>query len=182
MRKEQLAINTLVFLQQLKNGTLQEELLEPINQLGIRTIEIRREFIRDFKSELVAIREQAEKYNMNLFYSVPGELYQSGELLYTDLKEYFTEAVTMGAKQIKLCIGDYVKVKEEDVVRVNKLCEEHKIGLTIENDQTVFNGKSDKIYRFLNEFRSMGGKISATFDIGNISSDPIYRYCTTWLI
>ena len=167
MRKEDLVINTLVYLEQIKEGKLQEELLEPLNSIGIANVEIRREFICDFTKELLNIREKATKYKMNIYYSIPELLYKDGYLLEEDFKKYLLEAKTMGAKQIKLCIGDYQKVENGHILKINQLCEEYNIVLTVENDQTEDNGKSEKIYIFLKESRSIGGKILATFDIGN---------------
>lgn len=167
MKKEDLVINTLVYLEQLEEGTLQEVFLEQLNNIGISNIEIRREFIQDFTKELLSIREKASKYNMNIYYSIPELLYKDGNLLEENLKRYLSEAKTMGAKQIKLCIGDYQKVERNHILIINQLCEEYNIVLTVENDQTEDNGKSEKIYNFLKESRSIGGKILATFDIGN---------------
>lgn len=167
MKKEELVINTLVYLEQLKEGTLQENLLEPLYTIGIRNVEIRREFICDFQKELLAIRDKAKQYHINLYYSVPELLYQDGKLLDVNLKAYFMEAETMGACQVKLCIGDYKKLEQNDIIRINQLCEEHNMILTIENDQTPENGRSKKIIDFLKESSSLGGKILATFDIGN---------------
>lgn len=167
MKKENLVVNTLVFLEQLKQGVSQVKLLDPLYELGVMKVEIRREFIKDFDRELSDIREKAKQYNMEVFYSVPELLYMNGELLYSEVENYFKEAKAMNSQRVKLCIGDYIKVKKEDVTKINHLCEEHNILLTIENDQTESNGRSNKIKQFLEDGSAFGSKILATFDIGN---------------
>lgn len=167
MNRKVLAANTLVFLEQLKQGVLQEEFLEPLHKLGFPIVEIRREFIKDFDKELKAIAEKAEQYQIEIYYSVPELLYNKGKLLYEELEMYFTEAKAMNAKSVKLCIGDFAEVNREDVNKVNQLCENYNILLTIENDQTPDNGRVDKILKFLKAGKDFGSKIYATFDVGN---------------
>lgn len=167
MKKENLAINTLVFLEQLNQGIPQEKLIETVHKLGISKIEIRREFIRDFDKELDAIYEKSKQYGMEVYYSVPELLYEGGNLLFSKLETYFNEAKLMNATRIKLCIGDYSEVKKEDVEKINELIKKDNILLTVENDQTAENGWGRKIKKFLDESSALGGKILATFDIGN---------------
>lgn len=167
MKREELVINTLVFLEALKEGTLQQDLLPLLHNIGIGKVEVRREFIKDFDKELKAIREKAEEYHMELYYSVPGYVYGNGEILYSQITEYFKEAEAMNCHKVKLCIGDYDKVTGKDAGKLKELCEEYDVLLTVENDQTPENGRSEKIVKFLKEISAFGSEILTTFDIGN---------------
>lgn len=167
MDKENLAVNTLVFLEQLKQGVLQENLLDLLNAMDITKVEIRREFIQNFDRELDAIGNKAKQLNMEVYYSVPELLYKNGEPSFSDLEKYLAEAKVMNATRIKLGIGEYREARNEDISKLNKLCEDYNILLTIENDQTQENGQIHKIKQFLEDVSALGSKILATFDIGN---------------
>lgn len=167
MDKSLLVINTLVFLDQHKDGVLQCEMLDVINQLGVKKAEVRREYIKDFSSELIDINKKASDLNMELFYSVPDLLYKDGELQYQNIETYFKEAFTMGCSNVKMNIGKYNVVTSNDVSRMNKLCDQHSINLRVENDQSEENGKISKIKTFVEMYKQLGGDISVTFDIGN---------------
>lgn len=167
MKKENFVVNTLVFLEQLKQGVKQEELLQILNEKNITKVEIRREFITNFEQELSSIGKKAKNYNMEVYYSIPGLLYQKGEISFKEVENYFKEAKIMNATRVKLCIGEYIEVRSEDITKLNKLCDDYNILLTIENDQTLDNGRSHKIKQFLEECSGLGSKILATFDVGN---------------
>lgn len=165
--RKYIVINTLVFLEDLKKGVKQSELLKDINSLRISKAEVRREFIKDFETELREIRNVSEKLQMELYYSVPNYLYVDCELKLDEIEMYFIEADIMNCRNVKLNIGDYQSISFENVYRINSLCDKYSIRLTIENDQTEENGKVHKIQEFLENANKLGVKISCTFDIGN---------------
>ena len=167
MNKNQLVVNTLVFLNDLKNGINQSIIMDTINELGIKNIEVRREFIKDFDKELETIREKSKLYNMNIYYSVPEWMYKENKLLVDDIEKYLKEAKKMNCHQVKLNIGQYDEVTVEDIEILNKFSEIYKVKLTVENDQTSLNGKSEFINKFLVQAKKLGGDITFTFDIGN---------------
>lgn len=167
MEKEKLVINTLVFLNDLKNGVEQSVIIDKVNEIGIKNVEVRREFIKDFNNEIVDIKEKASKYNMDLFYSVPEWLFKGDKLRRNEIEEYFNEAYNMNCHNVKINIGDITELSVEDVNIIEGLCEKYNIKLTVENDQTEENGRSEKIYSFLKKNRELGGNISFTFDVGN---------------
>ncbi|MDI6618955.1 MAG: sugar phosphate isomerase/epimerase [Clostridiales bacterium] len=167
MDKNNIVINTLVFLDDLNKGVKQSKLLEYIYSSGIKSVEIRREFMDDFDSELLKIRTFSEKFSMVLYYSVSGSLYTNGKLNRGEIERYFKESGKMGCRNVKLNIGDYDYMSTQDVLDVNSICDKYSIKLTIENDQTDANGKIDKIERFLETAKSLGMKVHCTFDIGN---------------
>lgn len=167
MKKNRLVVNTLVYLNQLKAGVAQAQLLKPLCELGVENVEIRREFIKDFKTELLAIAEASLNYKIKLFYSVPSYLYENGKLMMNRLESFYAEAQIMGCRYVKLNIGDVSAVTKEDIKIISSLCEKYNITQSIENDQTPENGKSEKINWFLEETSKKGGKITLTFDTGN---------------
>lgn len=167
MKKNNIVINTLVFLDDLKNGVKQSELLKSIHSLGIKKAEVRREFIKDFKTELQEIRNVSEELQIELYYSVPDYLYIRGELAVAKLESYFSEANKMNCKNVKLNIGDFKSISAENTETFNFLCNKYSIKLTVENDQTKDNGRVKKIIEFLNSSEKSGMKLSCTFDVGN---------------
>ena len=167
MEKGKLGINTLVFLEDLRNGVEQSYILDKINSLNIKNAEIRREFIKDFDREIVEIKEKAEKYGMNLFYSVPEWLFEENKVRTKEIERYFNEAYKMNCNYVKMHIGEIDEITKENSEVIKDLCDKYKIKLTIENDQTAENGQVKKINNFLIKNRELGGNITFTFDVGN---------------
>lgn len=167
MNRDQLVINTLVFLNELKKGINQSVIMDTINDLGINGIEIRREYIKDFEQELAKIKEKSKLYNMKVFYSVPECIYKENKLLVEDIEEYFKEAYKMNCHYVKLIIGQYKDVSNEDIQKINELSKKYEIEMTVENDQSSLNGKIKNIYKFLSQVKKHKGNITFTFDIGN---------------
>lgn len=167
MDKNNIVINTLAFLDELNSGVRQSKLLRDIHSLGIKKAEVRREFIKDFEVELQEIRDTAEELQMELYYSVPKYLYASGQLKAAEIQGYFKEADKMNCRNVKFNIGDYSCITPENVCEINSLCDKYSIKLTIENDQTEENGRSEKIKTFLENAKELDIKISCTFDVGN---------------
>lgn len=114
-------------------------MLDDIHQLGIKKVEVRREYLRD-SSELLELREKAQRLGIELFYSVPDILFE-GELLAKEtLTQYFDEYNQLGAKQIKLVAGYADKISESDLDTLKILLREYDIHhLTLENDQSDYS-------------------------------------------
>lgn len=166
MKKDQIVINTLVYLEELQAGVPQSEMLDWVYELGLTSIEVRREFIKD-RQELQDIKNKSEQYGMNIFYSVPDVLYENHQLKVETLEMYCKEANEMNCHAIKLNIGEYEQFSDADLKTITRLIEQYNVKLTVENDQTESNGKSKKIFDFLTEVKQLGGPITFTFDIGN---------------
>ncbi|BCZ49095.1 hypothetical protein psyc5s11_51620 [Clostridium gelidum] len=167
MEKNQLVINTLVFLNELKKGLDQSVMMDTVHELGINNIEIRREYIKDFEKEIATIKEKSKLHNMNIFYSVPEWVYKENKLLAHDIEKYFKEAYEMNCHNVKLNIGQYKEVNNEDIQRINELSKKYEVKMTVENDQTSLNGKVQSINQFLCQVKKHKGNITFTFDIGN---------------
>lgn len=58
----------------MKQGQFQIEWLEKNKDLGIQTVEIRREYLRDRK-ELAELKGKATELDMTLYYAVPDVLF-----------------------------------------------------------------------------------------------------------
>jgi sugar phosphate isomerase/epimerase len=175
MDKSNIVINTLAFLDELNNGVKQSKLLRDIHSLGIKKAEVRREFIKDFEVELQEIRDTAEELQLELYYSVPKYLYADGQLMTDEIEGYFKEAERMNCRNVKFNIGDYNSITPENVYKINSLCDKYSIKLTVENDQTEENGRSEKIRAFLETAKELDMKVSCTFDVGNwlwLKEDP----------
>lgn len=176
MEKEKLVINTLVFLDDLKKGIPQSIIIDKVNELGLKNIEVRREFIKDFDKDILDIKEKTNRYNMGLFYSVPEWLFKGDKLRKKEMEGYFNEAYNMNCHNVKMNIGEVNELLVEDINTIDDLCKKYLIKLTVENDQTSENGKVEKICKFLKKNREYGGNISFTFDVGNWifqEEDPI---------
>ena len=176
MNEKNIVVNTLVFLKNLNDGLAQSELLKPVYDLEVNNIEIRREYIKDFDNELKRIKELSEDLNMTIYYSVPEVIYDNGQLNKKQIEKYFNEANKMNCNKVKLNIGKYNEISQDDVKEINNLIDKYSINLTIENDQTELCGKVNYIKDFLEGAKALGMKISFTFDIGNWiwqKEDPI---------
>ena len=167
MNKGKLVINTLVFLDELNSGVSQSKLLDKVSEMGIKNVEVRREFIKDFNNELTIIKEKAHSNDITLFYSVPECLFEDDKLRKIYIEKYFDEAFKMNCHYIKMNIGDVRILSKKDTDIINELCKKYSVKLTVENDQTELNGKCDRIYKFLSQNKKLGGEISFTFDVGN---------------
>lgn len=178
MDKKKIILNTLVFLDWLEEGKSQYELFEDIANFGIKKVEIRREYLKEFPNELVETKKMANKYNLDLFYSIPDSLFMKGKLQRDKLIMYFNEAKCMGAKSIKFAdnITEFKGFEEGMVPFLKSIVNEFNGIVTIENDQTISLTKTEDIYDFLADCAEKGINIYGTFDIGNwtyTGQDPI---------
>jgi len=167
VKKEQLVINTVVFLNELNKGVDQSNLMDHLYKHGFKNIEIRREFIKNFGQELQEIKQKATLYGMQIYYSVPEWLFKENKLCVNELEKYFQEAMRMDCHRIKMIIGEFSELQKQDVDKIHELTQKYDIHLTVENDQSLENGRMDKIYKFLSQSRKNNGDISFTFDTGN---------------
>ncbi|WP_418969459.1 sugar phosphate isomerase/epimerase family protein [Alloscardovia omnicolens] len=160
-----IGINTLVYMNELKNGTVQSELLPIIAQHGITLAEVRREFIRD-DAELDAIARVAANEGLDLFYSVPESLTIDGKE-HPQFLEFLQEAQRMGVKNVKFNQGDIKDVDAQVIARIDAAASEYGVTLTIENDQTPENGTLECTRASLEHIHDVHGCIGYTFDLGN---------------
>lgn len=176
MKKEQIVINTIVFREDIEKGKSQVDLLKSIKDYGVKNIEIRREYLKNLDKELTMIRDFAKEYNIKLFYSVPEMLFVNGKLNKDGIKKYNEEAEKLGASLMKLVIGQFEHIGEDDTEFLSKILIDKEKIFTVENDQTEMCGKVDVIEKFLDQCLINNLPIYFTFDIGNwfwVKEDPV---------
>ncbi|MBW3094737.1 sugar phosphate isomerase/epimerase [Bifidobacterium sp. 64T4] len=168
-----IGINTLVYMDALRDGTPQSELLARIASHGITLAEVRREYITG-DAEIRAIAKAAEDNHLTLFYSVPEPLGVNGEAN-PQLEAFLDEAERMGAANVKFNQGDIVKASPETIRSIDEAAAAHKVTLSVENDQTPENGPLAGTAATLAHIAEAGGRIGYTFDLGNwrwLNEDP----------
>lgn len=163
MDDKKLVLNLLVFAEKIKKGLLQSELLQEVADLGFSQVEVRREYFKNFETELPVIKSEAERLNLTLFYSVPDEVYVSGEIN-PQLERYLDEAKQMGVKQIKWNIGDFDGELHQE--KLKALIDKGVI-ITVENDQTQKSGTISAIQTFLEVSRAAELPVGYVYDLGN---------------
>lgn len=160
-----IVVNTLEFESELKSGTLQEDLFERISEMGANAVEVRREFINDFDRELPNISKNAQKFNLEVFYSIPEVLFINGKVN-PKLPNYLNESKLMGSKAAKFNIGDYSHFRG-NLGQALKELTSSGIQINIENDQSTTSGKIAPINKFLVDATDQGIDIGYVYDLGN---------------
>lgn len=161
-------LNTLAYKQVFnENPTLgQAELLHEIKTAGFQIIEIRREYIKGGEEEIRHIAKKAVEEEVNLLYSIPDELYKKNELN-PALEQYFKEAQLLHSPQIKLTLGEYENITEQQAEIINEYMQKYAIKVLIENDQNKEISNSLNLKTFVTQAEQIGLAIGLTFDIGN---------------
>ncbi|MBM6615179.1 sugar phosphate isomerase/epimerase [Desemzia sp. RIT804] len=176
MKLENIVVNTLVFDEYLKKGVPQHELISKISTLGIRKVEVRKEYIKN-EEEFGLIQEAAENFGMELFYSIPELLFEDKMIENCKMKALFEEAKEIGASYIKMTGGYAKEITQKNVDFINRLIEEYEIkGFTVENDQVATYSTGDKLLQLVRILKNKGADVSITFDIGNfvyVQEDPL---------
>lgn len=176
MEIENIVVNTLVFDEYLKRGVPQHELISKISTLGIRKVEVRKEYIKN-EEEFGLIQEAAKNFGMELFYSIPELLFEGKMIENYKMKAFFEEAEKIGASYIKMTGGHSKEITQKNVDFINRLIEEYEIkGFTVENDQVASYSTGDNLLQLVRTLKNKGADISITFDIGNfiyVHEDPV---------
>ncbi|EOZ5835890.1 sugar phosphate isomerase/epimerase family protein [Enterococcus faecium] len=164
MNKNQLVLNMLVFAEKLENHALQSTLIEEAVKLGFEKVEVRREYIKDFQAELPAIKQAAFQHNVELFYSVPDEVFVNNKVN-EKLTDYLEEAKQMNVKHIKFNIGNF-KTGGQKLTELKTLSD-YGIAINIENDQTQLSGVIHAIDNFMKAVKENQLDIGYVYDLGN---------------
>ena len=160
-----IGINTLVYLDDLKAGVPQSQILSTIAKHGVTLAEVRREYI-DGPDEIAAIAKATKDNGLTLFYSVP-ELITINGKANPDLETYLDEATRLGAANVKLNQGDVKDVDASVLAAIDQAAAAHHVNITIENDQTPENGTFACTEASLKHIKEAGSAIGYTFDLGN---------------
>lgn len=164
MDQKNVVLNMLVFANKIAEGADQSVLLKEAAALGFQKVEIRREYIKNSAIETAAIATVAKKLGLELFYSVPDEVFVNGEIN-PRLPEYLQEAQRMGITKIKWNIGDYAHFT--GMLTALRPLLDYGIEINIENDQTQLSGKIQGIATFMKAIQQAQVAIGYVYDLGN---------------
>ncbi|MCI1882497.1 MAG: sugar phosphate isomerase/epimerase [Sporolactobacillus sp.] len=174
MDPERIVLNTLVYEKDHKEGKSQAQLIEKAADTGVKNVEIRREYNSPSSAEIPQMKKAADKYGIQLLYSIPGLVFKNGQVAEADLNAYLQEAQQLGCQEIKLNIGDYKDFKG-NLAQALKPFTEKGIRINVENDQSQENGTLRPIKTFLQDCASVGVPIGYVYDIVNwyfVGEDP----------
>lgn len=163
MKSTQLVLNLLVFADEVAAGAKQSELIQKAADLGFSKVEIRREYFKALETELLEVKKIAEANQIELFYSVPDEVFLKNGLN-PKLNEYLSEAKLAGVKHIKWNIGAFNE--KSDLSQLAKLTGS-QIEINIENDQTQTSGTISAISQFMEAVKKNQVDVGYVYDLGN---------------
>ena len=175
MNRQQMVINTIVFMDQVEQGQRQRDFFENSKRLGIEVVEVRREYFSSVE-EMRATANEAALHGISLFYSIPRPLFVEGRLAREEIDQVFAEASVLGVKAVKWNCGDFAGWSEEDVAWMKERLTRYQGLFTVENDQTMHNGTVEGLHAFLTQAKAVGLPIGYTFDAGNwtwVGEDPL---------
>lgn len=180
MVSNNIVLNTLILKSEFDKGISQSDIVNDlITKLSVSNIEIRREFNAEKISELVAIREICLEKKINLFYSVPDNLFLN-EHINPKLFQYIGESQFIGAKHLKMTLGDWNKSLTKELVYLSKILPKN-IQLNIENDQTLSNSDIALLNNFFETADQENINIGFVNDIGNwiFTNQDVYKCSLT---
>jgi sugar phosphate isomerase/epimerase len=173
-----IVINLLAFADAVAKGTRQAECFSEVASLGVKKVEVRREWIKDFKNELSEMHYKAKELGLEVYYSIPGVLFKAGKLDRNGLLQVFQEAETLGATRVKFAVGDFDDTAQEELLALKKILGEHTVLVTVEGDQSSANGRIESIQALMKACRTNYIPVYATFDVGNfvfVGQEPLYN-------
>ncbi|MGG3466064.1 hypothetical protein ABES02_00545 [Neobacillus pocheonensis] len=166
MQKVIIPLNAFDRFEVLENG--QESFIELIAQSGAFGVEIRRELLPVPESKLGRIRNEIDNHRLFTVYSAPIELWKEDyQLNVSALAEVFQEAMLLGAKWVKVSLGQYQK-NASNIRELAAFLNQHKeIQLLVENDQTLHGGNVRLLTSFFENVTEQQVPVKMTFDAGN---------------
>ena len=129
---------------------------------GADSVEVRGELLRDPVAELPALAGHASVYS-----SPEGLWAEGGWLDSAALQRGIAAATTLGAKRLKMAIGDFRTSSHGSLWGLKVALAETRIELLIENDQTVAAGTLPALQTFFDVADRAGVDLGMTFDMGN---------------
>lgn len=129
---------------------------------GADSVEVRGEMLRDAATELPTLAGLASVYS-----SPEGLWAEGGWLDSAALNRGIAAATTLGAKRLKMSIGDFRASSHGSLWGLKVSLAETRIELVIENDQTVAAGTLSALQAFFDAADRAGLQLGMTFDMGN---------------
>lgn len=158
-------INSIVFKEKLTQGVSQLDLLEFASSLGIGCFEIRREYLTYPRRELIIIKERAEDLGIKLFYSVNEDFF-TNHGLNPYLEQFVEETLLLDAPFLKMNIGYFEPLSEENRIQLRDLCQEG-FKISLENNQDMHNASIPNCYKAMSYLTTHSYEIDFVFDTGN---------------
>lgn len=134
-------------------------------QAGADGVEVRGELLVDAATELAAIARVLTQWGGQAVYSSPEPLWAGGSLDLAAVQRAAGAARLLGARRLKMSIGDFRGAPEGDFRRLAQALA--GVELLIENDQTAAAGTVDALRAFFNAADEAGTPLANTFDMGN---------------
>jgi len=129
---------------------------------GADSVEVRGEMLRDADAELSALKGLASVYS-----SPEGLWAEGGWLDSAALKRGIAAATRVGAKRLKMSIGDFQPASHGSLWGLKVELSQTRVELLIENDQTVRAGTLPALQVFFDAAERAGVELGMTFDMGN---------------
>ncbi len=129
---------------------------------GADSVEVRGELLRDPASELPSMAGLAAVYS-----SPEGLWAEGGWLDSAALGRGIAAATTLGARRLKMSIGDFRVSSHGSLWGLKVQLAETRVELVIENDQTVSAGTLPALLNFFDAADRAGIELGMTFDMGN---------------
>lgn len=129
---------------------------------GADSVEVRGELLRDPAAELPALAGLASVYS-----SPEGLWAEGGWLDSAALARGLAAATTLGARRLKMAIGDFRASSHGALAGLRAQLAETPIELVLENDQTVPAGTLPALQAFFDAADNAGLDLGMTFDMGN---------------
>ncbi|GHP14439.1 hypothetical protein YK48G_18640 [Lentilactobacillus fungorum] len=162
-----LILNTWIFEDDVQNGVKQADLVDRVAKLGADGIEVRREYFKDFDSELSAVKNRANAHNLIVNYSVPDVVFEPDGAVNPKLGQYFEEGKAMGISKIKFNTGNFDHF-DGDLKEALGQFPIDDIEMNVENDQTAVSGTVEAIKAFLTAAQAAGlSQLGYVYDLGN---------------
>lgn len=166
MTERQLILNTLVYNDDVAAGTLQLDLLPKIVDLGVKAVEVRREFFKDVVNELPVVAAKAQELGLAMYLSIPDMLFNEGGILNPKFEQYVAEAEALHSVAMKMNVGHFTEASDETFAAL-KVAMSKTVKLNVENDQTQLNGTMAPIKQFLTLAADKDLAIDFVFDSAN---------------
>jgi hypothetical protein len=129
---------------------------------GADSVEVRGELLGDPASELPSMNGLASVYS-----SPEGLWAEDGWLDGAALARGIAAATTLGARRLKMSIGDFQAMSHGSLSSLKMHLAETPVELLIENDQTVAGGTLPALLEFFQAADHAGLDLGMTFDMGN---------------
>lgn len=173
-----IVINLLVFDDAVSQGRKQVEFFSSVASLGVKKVEVRREWIKDFTAELPQMRSKAEELGLEVYYSIPAVLFKEGKLDRGGLLQILHEAKILEATRVKFAVGEFDNTAQEELLELKNILSEHRVLVTVEGDQSPGNGRIEPILALMEACRTNKIPVYATYDVGNfvfVGQEPLYN-------